>query len=117
MASFIDQVGSLVLSALAVLIPAATAAILAWLRSKTQRRTAVQAALEVEQAALERAWLRGVAKLVMAVELVQERSGALTRLSRARTEELIEDVLPDVRRRSERPRHKPVEIELRRSKP
>jgi hypothetical protein len=98
-----SQLESIVAQALIVLVPAATAALVAWLRSHTLRTFAKQSALEVEHRAGELAGLRGDAKLAMAVNLMHDKTNVLTRVTRVKAERIVESVLPEVRRESVRP--------------
>jgi Sec-independent protein translocase protein TatA len=96
-----------VTAALALIIPAAAAAAVAWLRSFKLRLAAREAAAEVERETEDSGEeLRGEQKMQRAVKKARKRTDAsmLTRtMSDVKVRDLIEKELPAVKRDSERP--------------
>ena len=102
MAKFIEEFWMQLTAALVVLLPLLVGLVRAWLRAKIRQLevSAEQAALEAERASEGRSDLRGPQKMDLAISRID---GPLSSRPRAEQEEMIERVLPRVRRQTQPP--------------
>ena len=91
----------ILVQALAVIVPAVSALVVAWLRAKTQKQVVEQATIEAE-AAGHRDGLDGGKKKELALTLSSTRMGAFTRPSPERLDAMVEEAVP-IARASVRP--------------
>ena len=93
-----EQLETVVVDGLKLLVPALVAFALAWLqRRRMQLVIAKDAVVEVERTCWREAPPSGAAKKSRAVSLIQSETGAFTQMSACRAGELVEQVLPEVR--------------------
>lgn len=102
MNSFWQQLEPMVLGALALIIPVAAGTAVAWLKSRARTWVLVKGAVrQAEDISVPGSPLTGDEKRQIATRLVQQVKPGM---ASARVSQMIEAVLPDVRRESDPPR-------------